>query len=219
MTSHVTHFSKQITIIGCGPAGSEYLPPISLDLINQADIMIGSRRLLALYTNVNSETIEITSDIPLLLSIIEKQISSNLKIAVLVSGDTGIASIASTIIKKFGKDLCQCIPGISSVQLACARLCIDWIDSLIISAHKEIPHISPDAIQNRNTVILLCGNLNTWPWVLTIAKNLDCTHHGYRCADLGNDNESIILFSYSDIASFSQGGGNAVLVWRRKDFD
>lgn len=219
MTSSVAHLSKRITIIGCGPAGSEYLPPISFDLINQADIMIGSRRLLALYNNNNSIQFEITADITPILTTIENYITSNLKIAVLVSGDTGIASIASAIIKKFGTDLCQCIPGISSIQLACARLCIDWIEALIINAHKEMPQISVDTITNKNTIILLCGNLSTWPWVLTIAKHLDYTHYGYRCADLGNDNESIFLFSYTDIASFSQGGGNAVLVWRRKVID
>lgn len=208
---------KPITIIGCGPGGREYLIPIALEYINKADVLIGSRRLLSLYTSTNKKTIEITADISSVLYNIEQLIGNKNKIAVLVTGDTGVASMSAPIIRKFGQNSCRCIPGISSIQLACARLCLDWSSAEIINAHKGLPIITDETIQSKETVVILCGNRTTWQWVESIAKRLDQTHNGYRCADLGQENEMISTMSYADYAALPEGGGNAVLIWHRKD--
>ena len=208
---------KPITIIGCGPGGSDYLIPIALDYINKADILIGSRRLLSLYMNKSIKTIEITSDISSVLCEMEKLLGDDASITVLVTGDTGAASMSATIIRKFGKNSCRCIPGISSIQLACARLCLDWASAEIINAHKGLPNVLDDTIKLKETIIILCGNRTTWQWIETVAKNLDQTHDGYRCANLGQENENISPFSHIDFKSFPDGGGNAVLIWHRKD--
>jgi cobalt-precorrin-7 (C5)-methyltransferase len=206
-----------ITIIGCGPGGREYLIPIALEYINKAEVLIGSRRLLSLYMDTDKKAIEITADISSVLCDIEALISAENRIAVLVTGDTGIASMSASIIRKFGKNSCRCIPGISSIQLACARLCLDWSGAEIINAHKGLPIVADDTILSKETVIILCGNRATWQWVKSIAKHLDQTHDGYRCADLGNENEMISTMSYTDCEILPEGGGNAVLIWHRKD--
>jgi precorrin-6y C5,15-methyltransferase (decarboxylating) CbiE subunit len=208
---------EPITIIGCGPGGREYLIPIALEYINKADVLIGSRRLLSLYMNTNKKAIEITADISSLLKDIEVLICNRTKIAVLVTGDTGVASMSAPIIRNFGKDSCRCIPGISSIQLACARLCIDWSSAEIINAHKGHPIITDETIQSKETVIILCGNRATWQWIKSTAKYLDQTHDGYRCANLGQENEMISTLSYADCETLPEGGGNAVLIWHRKD--
>lgn len=208
---------KPITIIGCGPGGKDYLIPIALEYINKADVLIGSRRLLSLYMNTSKKNIEITADISLVLNDIEKLICNKTSIAVLVTGDTGVASMSAPIIRKFGKNSCRCIPGISSIQLACARLCLDWSRAEIINAHKGPPIVTNETILSKETVIILCGNRTTWQWIESVAKQLDKTHDSYRCADLGQVNETISPMSLLDFKSLPEGGGNAVLIWHRKD--
>jgi cobalt-precorrin-7 (C5)-methyltransferase len=208
---------KPITIIGCGPGGKEYLTPIALEYINKADVLIGSRRLLSLYMTTVKKTIETTSDISLVLNDIEKLIVNKTSITVLVTGDTGVASMSAPIIRKFGKNSCRCIPGISSIQLACARLCLDWSGAEIINSHKGHPIVADETILSKETVIILCGNRSTWQWVESVANHLDQTHDCYRCADLGRVNEKISSLNLLDFKSLPEGGGNAVLIWHRKD--
>jgi cobalt-precorrin-7 (C5)-methyltransferase len=206
-----------ITIIGCGPAGPEYLTPLALDIINKADLLIGSKRLLSIYGNSNVKKIEITSKLIALLSEIDELIQNQLQVTVLVTGDTGAASLTATLIKRFGKNKCRCIPGISSIQLACARLGIDWIETQIINAHKGIPSISIDTILSNNRIIVLGGNPKSWSWVLSIVDLLELTHSCYRCVNLGLNDETISPIKYGDCKSLPEGGGNAIFVWQRKD--
>jgi cobalt-precorrin-7 (C5)-methyltransferase len=208
---------KPVMIIGCGPGGREYLTPIALEYINKADVLIGSRSLLSLYMTTNKKAIEITSDISSVLYNLEMLIDNKMSIAVLVTGDTGVASMSAPIIRKFGKNSCRCIPGISSIQLACARLCLDWSGAEIINAHKGLPIVADETILSKETVIILCGNRTTWQWIESVATHLDQTHDGYRCADLGRINETISSINLLDFKSLPEGGGNAVLIWHRKD--
>lgn len=212
---------KSITIIGCGPAGIEYCIPFAVDHIKKSDVVIGSRRLLSEYQELceNKELIEIDADVLSLLAKMEIIISHNRSIAVLVTGDPGIASIALSIINFFGKEICQCIPGISSVQLACARLCLDWTNALIINAHKEVPSIPVHNLQLNSLVIMLCGNKLSWPWILSAAEKLHFTHNGFRCENLGMKNEKISLLTLNNITTLSPGGGNSVLIWKKKEAD
>ncbi len=212
---------KNITIIGCGPAGSEYCILSAVDHIKNADVVIGSRRLLIEYKALceNKEIIEIDADVPILLKKMKLIISHSKSIAVLVTGDPGIASIASSITKFFGKDICQCIPGISSVQLACARLCLDWTNALIINAHKAIPSFPVQNLQSNPLIIILCGNKYSWPWILSAAESLQFTHSGFRCENLGMKNESVSILTFNNISTLPQGGGNSVLIWQKKEAD
>ena len=64
--------------------------------------------------------------------------------AVLVSGDAGLYSLLPALKKRFGPEKLRVLPGISSLQAFCARLCVSWQEAAILSAHGR--DLSPSAL-------------------------------------------------------------------------
>jgi cobalt-precorrin-7 (C5)-methyltransferase len=211
------HQLKAFNIIGCGPNDHLFLTEMARWYIDNAQIISGSSRLLSLYSKLECEQIPVTANMDEFIAAIQKAFERNIPVTILVTGDTGVASLASVIVKRFGRENCLCIPGISSVQLACARLCIEWGDALIINSHKSIPVIQSDTIQSFKTILTLSGNKSSWPWIVTTYQNLISDYTCHLCCNLGHNEESIKLLLPDEFSLLPEGGGNCIFVWQRKD--
>ncbi len=121
-------------IIGVGPGAKEYLPEIALEKIMQADTLIGAQRNLAEFESLGKETIVIKGNFDEMISYIKANRAGK-KIALLVSGDSGIYSLLGLINRCLKKNEYEVVPGISSMQLAFARIAESWHDALILSLH------------------------------------------------------------------------------------
>ena len=77
------------------------------------------------------------------------------KVAIVVSGDPGFYSILDWLKREFPKLQYQVIPGISSMQLAFARLAQSWYDCKFISLHgRPALDVVRDIIGNHKVCIL-----------------------------------------------------------------
>lgn len=128
------HKKNKIIIVGCGPGLKSYITPYALHNINKADILVGSRRLLKLFSDSEAKKIVLEKNYGILLNEIVS-LSSTMQVVVLVSGDPCFFSYTKMIIKKVGRESCIIIPGISSVQLAFAAIGECWDDASFISLH------------------------------------------------------------------------------------
>ena len=127
-----------ITIVGCGPGSPEYITPLAAKAVEDAEILVGARRLLDLFPDHQAETvIEMGSQVETVLE--EMANHQGRPMVVLVSGDPGLSSLARPVIRRFGREACRVIPGISSIQVAFARLGLDWGEARIIDAHGQDP--------------------------------------------------------------------------------
>ncbi|MFW6269185.1 MAG: precorrin-6y C5,15-methyltransferase (decarboxylating) subunit CbiE [Bacillota bacterium] len=127
---------NKIYILGIGPGNQDYLLTKTKDIIRKSDVLIGGKRALAMFSDFEKEKIKITAD----LKKVKDYIIANYKekrISVLVSGDPGFYSMLSYLKKNVNKDLLEVIPGISSLQLASARLKMSWDDMKISSLHGK----------------------------------------------------------------------------------
>jgi len=79
------------------------------------------------------------------------------RVVVLVSGDTGIFSLANYLIKHIGEEDMEFIPGISSVQVMFARLKRPWNEASILSTHGRCPDQLPAVIRRSRMTVLLTG--------------------------------------------------------------
>ena len=149
---------NKICIIGVGPGAGEYLLPVALKLIKDADCLIGAQRALNLFSRFKKEKICFDSRLSRVIPYLKKH-REDKKIAVLVSGDPGLYSLAQAIARNFPKDEYEVIPGISSLQLAFARIGESWQDVKIISLHgREIsPEILAD-MRNSSKVFIFTDN-------------------------------------------------------------
>ena len=125
---------NKICIIGVGPGAREYVLPVALKRIKEADCLIGARRALDLFPEFKKEKVCFDGRLSQVIPYLKKH-REDKKIAVLVSGDPGLYSLAQTIAKQFKNNEYDVIPGISSLQIAFARIGESWQDVLIISLH------------------------------------------------------------------------------------
>jgi cobalt-precorrin-7 (C5)-methyltransferase len=129
---------NKIYVIGIGPGAEEYLLPISKKIIKNSDCLVGSRRLLYLFNNLNKEKLYLGSNYGQIISYI-KENRDKKRISVLVAGDTGLYSFLGRISRVFKKEDYIVIPGISALQLAFAKIGEGWGDAKIISLHGRKP--------------------------------------------------------------------------------
>lgn len=145
-----------IKVVGIGPGSKEYLLPLAKKEIENAKILVGGKRALADFSNKNQITFPITKDIDSAVEFIKKHTDD---IVVIVSGDPGYYSLLDTIIKNFPKNKIEVIPGISSLQVAFARLNLPWHHAKLLSFHGRIPK-DEELIFEKNKILgMLTDNI------------------------------------------------------------
>ena len=146
---------KEINIIGMGMS-EKTITAEALELIIEADILIGAKRLINEFSHMNKPSFNayLSNDI---LEIIEKTDSE--KIAILVSGDVGFYSAAEKLVdvlKDYNPNL---ISGISSVSYFFAKCSLPWKDANLISCHGLDTNIVSSVRRNRYTFALTGKNI------------------------------------------------------------
>lgn len=124
----------KVCIIGIGPGGEDYMLPIARCSIEEADCLIGAKRLLALFGSLHKEEVCLDGHLDKVIPYI-KRYRNKKKIAVLVSGDPGMYSLLKKISSALKPEEYSVIPGISTLQLAFARIGEGWNDAKVISLH------------------------------------------------------------------------------------
>ncbi len=176
--------------MGCGPGSREYVTPAATAAVEKADLVIGTERLLMLFPSRPLQSVVVNSTVEQALDVIEQRTDCK-NIAVLVTGDPGIFSLARLVIERFGRKQCRVIPGISSIQAAFARIGLDWADAKIISAHKEDPYPDESLLKSDKIAVLL-GRAGSLQWVADhIAENAPADRRIFIFENLTMDNESV----------------------------
>ncbi|MDP6524813.1 MAG: precorrin-6y C5,15-methyltransferase (decarboxylating) subunit CbiE [Kiritimatiellia bacterium] len=204
-----------ITIVGCGPGADDYLTMAAQSAIDQADVLVGAPRLLELRKSGAVVKIAVTAHIDDALEKIGKHHAGNRRIAVLVTGDPGIFSLARRVIKAFGLENCRVIPGISSVQTAFARIGLNWNDARILSAHHELPDIDALDIESTTKMAVLSGRDDVLQWLQQLVARLNNRVTLFACENLTLDNETISELSTADLTDRSFSSRCVFLVIRK----
>lgn len=203
---------KQINIIGMGMS-EKTLTAEALELIIEADILIGAKRLINEFSHMNklSYNAYLSNDI---LEIMEKTDAE--KIAILVSGDVGFYSAAEKLVdvlNDYGPNL---VSGISSVSYFFAKCSLPWKDANLISCHGIDTNIVSSVRRNRYTFALTGKNIPE------LQKEL--VKYGFSDLkvwigeNLGSDDESIQESKISDLDGM-EFSSLTVLIIENPDFD
>lgn len=149
---------NKIYIVGIGAGTREYLLPVALKHIKAADCLIGVKRTLAEFKNLHKEEFPLECNLGKIIPFVKKE-KDKKRIAILVSGDPCLYSFLDTISRKLKKGDYEVIPGISSMQVAFARIGESWQDALIISLHgRKITEKIIKEIKNGPKVFIFTDN-------------------------------------------------------------
>ena len=156
----------KIFIVGAGPGTPDFITPIARKTVQNAHLIIGSKRVL----NMLESSSEIKGEVLLLnASNIHSTLKFGIEVAksgksvvILSTGDPCIFGLLKPVLKIKEDVEIEVIPGISSIQTCLARLCLCWDDiGLLISFHEET---SPEkkkrlikAVKEGKNIVLLPG--------------------------------------------------------------
>lgn len=202
-----------ISIIGCGPGSPDYLAPVARDAAIAAEVMVGTERLLDLFPGVSAERIACGTGLEEILDHIEANLDRK-RIAVLVTGDPGLHSLARLVIARFGRDRCRVIPGISSIQTAFARVGLDWGDARIISAHKQDPEPDPSWAR-ADKIAVLCGRAGSLRWIAKKLLPLLGDRLVFVCENLTMEDETVREVTADELAERIGSSHTVVLIMKR----
>jgi precorrin-6y C5,15-methyltransferase (decarboxylating) CbiE subunit len=168
-----------------------------------------------MFDDAPGEKILLGADTAATLEAVASVRSSGRKVAVLVSGDPGLFSLAQKVVQRFGRDACGIISGISSVQVAFARVGLDWTDAHVLSAHGRTPTVSPDELLAVDKLAILAGNREALQWSAEIADGLRTTHAIFLCENLTLEDERIRLMEPEQLERIDAASLSIVLILRR----
>ena len=176
---------NEITIAGVGTGSTQHLTTEVKNAINEADVVVLSSRFLHLVPN--DKKIIILEDFNETFKKIQNE-SGN--ILILVSGDACLYSLLPLVKKFFADKNIKVLPGLSSLQILCARAGEVWNDAKILSGHgRELNTGNFLNIVERNKItILFCDKKNSPNYICDKLKSFDDIEI-FIGSNLGNENE------------------------------
>ena len=121
-------------VVGMGEDGLAGLAPAAKKAIEEADLLIGAERLLALVPAGRGERRAMNPGAGEALDLIEANLGQR-RVVVLASGDPSFFGVGKLLVRRLGKERVEILPQVSSVQLAFARIKESWEDATFLSLH------------------------------------------------------------------------------------
>lgn len=209
----VTQF--KIAIVGCGPGSAQYLTEAARAAVAGADVLLGAPRLLELFTDAPARRIALDGDLAAMLEDIAARRASGKRVAVLVSGDPGLYSLAQQVVRRFGPEQCEVVPAVSAVQVAFARLGLDWADARIVSAHARIPELTPAGLGPADKIAILVGAPASVRWAAGMAFAIRASHAAFLGENLTLDDERFRPVTAEQLSVTQAASLSIVLLIRR----
>ncbi|EFC91751.1 precorrin-6y C5,15-methyltransferase (decarboxylating), CbiE subunit [Dethiosulfovibrio peptidovorans DSM 11002] len=192
---------EKIHIVGVGPGSRNYLLPIALKAIEGSDTLLGSPRVLKMFSDMaDKKTVTLSGSPSEALEIISKR-GRNERLAVLVSGDPCFFSLGSSLAASLPEDQYEIIPGLSSISLAFSRLGISWQEGTFVSVHGR-PLDSLNGLQKETgPIAILTGGLNNPMEVASKLLKIGASDRKcWTMSNLGTDDERVESTNLSDLS-------------------
>ncbi len=144
----------KIIVISAGPGGSDHITDAARNKAAECEVLIGSEEQLITAGTQEGQIVHEEWGIENIMGLIERY--EGKVIGVLVTGDAGIYSLAQRFSDRFGSDsMLEIIPGVSSVQVAFARIKEPWLNVKLFSFRRE-PMEGLDRILRHDRIAILC---------------------------------------------------------------
>ncbi|PKR58810.1 precorrin-6y C5,15-methyltransferase (decarboxylating) subunit CbiE [Thalassospira lohafexi] len=150
----------RITVIGIGEDGYDGLSPMARSILENARIIFGGTRHIAMLPGTNTATqnkwiTPFEANLPMIEDCLEQNP------VVLASGDPMYFGVGNTLIKYFGTEPIYAIPAPSSISLAASRLGWALADCDVITLHGRAPEGIRSHLRPHGKLIALSADGST----------------------------------------------------------
>jgi precorrin-6Y C5,15-methyltransferase (decarboxylating) len=143
---------RQISVIGVGTGAPALLTEEAKNALRTCDCVIGAKR--AVEAAAKNKHSYITLDPMKILAFIKAH-PEYIRIAVVMSGDTGFYSGAKKLLPALKDFAPNILPGISSLQYFCAKLSLSWDDVHVLSLHGRSGSAARAVRQHKKVFVLV----------------------------------------------------------------
>ena len=189
---------QKIYLVGAGIEGWEGFGKQALEAIDNAEVLIGHKRLLAIFPNFQGEK-RLMEDLSIMLEYLK---TTKKRTVVLGSGDPNFFGVGRFLLRNLPKERVEIFPNVTSVQYAFARIKEPWDDATFVSVHGRGIKPALDRIIASEKIAILTDSVNT-PAVIArelIARGAE-GYEAYLCEDLGLPTEK---FTKTDVRGLSE---------------
>lgn len=147
----------KLYLVGTGPGSSDYLTKAAIKAVESVDVLVGSQRALDLFPRFNGELLVLRArNMDEMMKKSVSLVEEGKNVAILSTGDPGFSGVLKPILNLRDDLDLKVVPGISSLQLAAARLQIPWDEAQILTLHgKGSSDAILDFLDNEKPVIVL----------------------------------------------------------------
>ncbi|MGW8313028.1 MAG: precorrin-6y C5,15-methyltransferase (decarboxylating) subunit CbiE [Desulfuromonadales bacterium] len=201
---------KTIYVIGAGIEGHEGFSNRALDLVTQADILIGSTTQLALFPEFAGQTLSIGDNLAPVVECLEKSTGSAV---VLASGDPLFFGIGRYLLRNLPEAELEFVPNVSSVQYAFAKIREPWDDAVFVSALGRGMKGTVDQVVAHDKIAILTDAVNTPRAIASelIERGRD-GYLAYLCENLGTADEAITRTDLKGLLSLPAAELNVLIL-------
>lgn len=122
-----------LRIVGIGEDGLAGLAAPARALVDDAEVLVGGERHLAMVAGHKAE--KLTWESPLKATVARLESLRGRRVTVLASGDPMAYGIGVTLMRRFAHDEIVCLPGVGAFTLACARLGWPLAECRLLTVH------------------------------------------------------------------------------------
>jgi precorrin-6Y C5,15-methyltransferase (decarboxylating) len=205
---------KPVTIIGIGMTFKD-LTARHLEMINQADILVGGKRLLNLFEESRAQKKIIDRDIDGIVNFVKQEMKTK-RVVVLASGDPMYFGIGRRLIDTIGARHTTVYPNISSVAAAFALIKEPWDDARVISLHgRKNYNRLLRALEEEHKIAVFTDPKNNPAWLAShLLENQFSNYKMCVLENLGDSSEKFDWYTLSEAAGLKFADPNMVILKR-----
>ncbi|WP_422445157.1 precorrin-6y C5,15-methyltransferase (decarboxylating) subunit CbiE [Thermoanaerobacterium sp. DL9XJH110] len=184
-----------MTVVGMGPGAPEYITPAALQRIGKADVLVGGKRHLELFTGLDCEKKVLGAGTDF-----KEILNRKGNVVVLASGEPGLYGILDLVLRCVEREKVEVIPGISSVQYFLAKLKIPMKDLAVVSLHGRKQDLL-SKMKEHATVVVLTDERHTPGYIAGILKQNGILNRTiYVGQNLSYEDETIEEYTVEELA-------------------
>ncbi|MFO0819210.1 MAG: precorrin-6y C5,15-methyltransferase (decarboxylating) subunit CbiE [Pirellulales bacterium] len=207
--------AEKIHIIGIGDDGVDGLTSAARTLVEQAELLIGGERSLALVpTRPTTQRMEIGADLE---GVVRRLADSPyLRSVVLATGDPLFYGTARFLCDRLGKERFEVVPHVSSMQLAFARVKESWDEAYLTDLGTQSLEHVVEKIRTSQKVGLFTSERSPPQAVAQALLDRKIDYFtAYVCENLGSPDECVTQGELSDLAATEFGPLNVMILLRK----
>jgi precorrin-6Y C5,15-methyltransferase (decarboxylating) len=147
-----------VTVLGMGLETS--LPPGHLRILETSEVVAAGEGILERLGRLEAEKIPLRAPVREALELVLARREEGRRVAVAADGDPLFFGVGATLAKILPPDALRILPGVSSLQEACARARLPWHDVFCVSLHgrNDFTRLSAAVLSERNICLLTDGD-------------------------------------------------------------